>query len=373
MLLGRRHITSLNRADELNTELAARVDQLVKRGTEIEQLNEELRRQIGDKSQQIYAALALAGQQRAPSPEPQPGDIVQGRYRIERPIGSGGMGTVYAVTRLSDNRPFALKLARELSGIALARLAREAQIACTMSHRNLVGVIDVDVATSGFLYIVMELVEGASLKEHRSRFGESAWALPILHQLAEGVAALHAAGVVHRDLKPANVLVTTASDGETWIKIADFGISVHAPAEELESTSTRPSAALVDRTQVEVPKPHGVAGSSFLTATGLVPGTPAYLAPELVAGRTHVTAAADMFAFGVIAFELLTGKRPFVEAPATALFQNRPPMRATSIEHAWSEPVPVLVAFIDACLDYDPMRRPDAAQAARVLAGVLER
>ncbi len=102
MLLSRRHIKSLMRADDLNLELAARVDQLVTRGAEIEQLNEELRRQIGDRSQQIYAALALSQQKSGQSPAPAPGDIVQGRYRIERPIGAGGMGTVYAVTRLSD-------------------------------------------------------------------------------------------------------------------------------------------------------------------------------------------------------------------------------------------------------------------------------
>lgn len=387
LLLSRRHITSLNRADDLNVELAARVDQLVKRGAEIEQLNEELRRQIGDRSQQIYAALALSQQKRGQSPEPAPGDVVQGRYRIERPIGAGGMGTVYAVTRLVDGKPLALKMARELSGVALARLAREAQIASTMSHPNLVGVIDVDVATSGFLYIVMELVEGTTLKDQRAQFGKAAWALPLLTQLASGITALHEAGVVHRDLKPGNVLVTYSTDDGLLIKIADFGISLQAATADDENTNVFAGAA-GDQTDVDDGEVHeartAVIGpraaqrkavkkqaSSFLTATGMVPGTPAYIAPEVVGGREQITAAADMFAFGVIAFEMLTGKRPFVEPPAVALLQNRPAARAPSILHTWPDAIPEVAALVDACLSHDPKQRPTAAEVASALTTLI--
>ncbi len=132
-------------------------------------------------------------------------------------------------------------MARELNGVALARLAREAQIASTMSHPNLVGVLDVDVATSGFLYIVMELVEGTSLGAQRERFGNADWALPLLQQIAAGITALHEAGVVHRDLKPGNVLVTTNTAGAAQIKIADFGISLQAQSADHDVTSLLPA------------------------------------------------------------------------------------------------------------------------------------
>ncbi len=115
---------------------------------------------------------------------------------------------------------------------------------------------------------------------------------------------------------------------------------------------------MIGRRAAKRAKPAAAAGSSFLTATGLVPGTPAYIAPELIGGRERVTAAADMFAFGVIAFEMLTGKRPFVEPPAIALMQNRPAARAPSIANTWAGAIPELAALVDACLSHESRRRP---------------
>src|SRR5262249_37004924 len=108
--------------------------------------------------------------------------------------------------------------------------AREAQMASTVAHPNVVGIIDVDVASSGFLYLVMELVDGEPLHHYRERFGDPGWAVPVLRQIASGLAALHAAGVVHRDLKPGNVLVSGA-EVRPQVKISDFGIALHPESE----------------------------------------------------------------------------------------------------------------------------------------------
>ena len=390
LLLSRRHIVSLNRADELNVELEGRVEQLQRRGIEIEHLNEELRRQIAERSSQIFAALALSEQRRETAPELAVDEVIQGRYRVVGRLGAGGMGAVYEVVRVSDGRRLALKLAREVNGLALARLAREAQVACRVSHPNVVGILDVDVATSGFLYIVMELIEGAPLSADRARFGDAAWALPLLQQMAEGLKALHAADVVHRDLKPANILVTDDGRGGRLVKITDFGISLHTtgphPLQRLDDLAvtaelgphhaTPPAADPEATATIAAQRLHGGKQTAppaepALTGTGMLPGTPAYIAPELVGGREHVSSSADLFAFGVIAFEMLTGARPFTEAPSLALLAGRQPPRSERLASRYPGAPVELAALIDACLAEDPAARPSAAQVVAVLTRIL--
>ncbi len=468
--LSQEHITSLGRSDDLNVQLATRVDQLETRRAEIEQLNVELRRQIEDRAGQIYAALALAGRAGVRAPVLVAGEVVQGRYRVLRPLGEGGMGTVYEVTRIADGRRLALKLAREVDGESLARLAREAQTASTVSHPNVVGIVDVDVAPSGFLYLVMELVEGTSLYEHRPRFGDPVWAVPVLRQIADGLAALHRAGVVHRDLKPGNVLVTPAVAAEggvhgrgPQVKISDFGIALNNTerfskllAGELPEDSARPwpglaapsvhgsydgqreisSGVLAARPlqPVDLPRvvprepttdvqgirareagtdrarevgadpareagtepardtvranpalgasrraqvspavgvPQGLGDSSFLTRSGNLPGTPSYIAPELAQGRALLSPAADVFAFGVIAYELITAQRPFAEAPVLALVDRRPVPTPPPIAEAWPDAPAALAVALDACLSLDPAQRPTAQELAQIFGRLL--
>jgi serine/threonine-protein kinase len=381
LLLSRRHIKSLNRADDLNLELAGRVKQLEKRGAEIEQLNAELRHQVAERSSQIFAALALAGQGRDVAPELPAGALVQSRYRVVGSLGAGGMGAVYEVERLSDRRHLALKVARELNGVSLARLAREAQIACRVTHPNVVGVIDVDVATDGFLYIVMELVEGQPLSMLRDRFGDARWAMPILVQITEGLAALHAVEVVHRDLKPANVLLTGGGGATPVVKISDFGISLQAShagpkpdAEDEAEAVTRdlgtPNTQPVSLPTVPIVAPAarpangGREALPSLTRTGQLPGTPAYIAPELVNGRDHVTPAADVFSLGVIACEMLARTRPFDEPPALSLLDRRKPQAVASLATIWPAAPAELVRLVDGALALDPRHRPTAAALA---------
>jgi len=387
LLLSQKHVLSLKKSDTLNTELEGRVAQLELRRTEIEQLNEELRRQIADRASQIYSAVALASKAHGATATLADGDIVQGRYRVERPLGSGGMATIYEVTRLSDGRKLALKVPRQVDGQSLARLAREAQIASTLSHPNVVAIVDVDVADAGFLYLVMELVEGTSLDGHRERFGDTSWALPVLRQIAEGIAALHGVGIVHRDLKPSNVLLMADTDTARCVKIADFGISVHPESERADLDAPGDDDAVTQQRVEPGPEsptavmPVGrkaklaanaaaqpqVAMSSFLTRTGNIPGTPAYMAPELAQGRTHLSPAADIFAFGVIAREVLTRRRPFTEAPIFALLEQRAVPTATSIVVDWPECPAELARVLDACLAPTPRARPTAGELARLL------
>jgi serine/threonine-protein kinase len=254
-------------------------------------------------------------------------------------------------------------------------MAREAQMASTVAHGNVVGIVDVDVAASGFLFLVMELVEGEPLVAHRHRFGDPAWALPVLAQLADGLAALHKAGVVHRDLKPGNVLLTGAT-----VKISDFGIALQADeaAPVGDTTASLLAGAPLDATGLlggDAPEPGGPTAvlrglpgtSSPLTRTGLLPGTPAYIAPELAGGRAHVSPATDVFAFGVIAHELLTGEKPFAEPPILSLLDGRPVPAPHPLSRGWPGCPPELARLFDACLALAPAERPSASALARAL------
>jgi len=227
--------------------------------------------------------------------EPRDNALVDGRYRIVRELGAGGMGTVYEVEQLSHAKRLALKLVRGATADALARFAREAKIAAELDHPNLLPIVDVGVS-NGNLFLVMPLVTGGSLEDARAQFGNSAWARPLIAAIARGIAALHARGVVHRDLKPANILV---ADGVP--KIADFGV------------------AAIRAEVLTVPGHH-------LTRAGEVLGTPRYMAPE-----SAVSPAADMFAFGLIACEMFGKTRESID-PIIARCLDPDPERRPSAE-----------------------------------------
>ncbi len=389
MHLSREHIRSLKRSDELNVELAGRVETLEANKQEIELLNRELRRQIADRSEQLMQALALASRRRGDAPTLSPGDVVQERYRVLELRGSGGMGAVYAVERLADGRHLALKVTREVEFIALARLAREAQIAAQLDHPNVVAIVDVDVASDGFLYLVLELVDGTTLAEHRTRFGDIPFGLEVLEQVARGLAALHEADIIHRDLKPANVLLSR-SDGRLQVKITDFGISrltvpgeapepspaADAPDEPKATVDLRPGgspAALVpspDGTDTHL-LPHLMTpSSSSLTQTGFIAGTPTYLAPELAEGIEQLSPAADIFSLGIVAYELLTTKRPYEEAPVHAVLRGAPVEEFDSLAPLDGELGTELRELLERSLALRSSERPTAAELADAIARV---
>jgi hypothetical protein len=327
----------------------ARVETLLKR---------EVSHQVAERSRELGQALAR-GDVPVASALPAPGDRFHTRYRVVRALGEGGMGAVFEVERLTDAQRLALKVVTGVvSGTSAARFAREAEIGARVHHANLVSIVDVGIAQAGAPFLVMELVTGGSLEDRRARFGEAAWALPILRQIADGLDALHAAAVVHRDLKPANVLLT--GDGGTAIaKISDFGISRFG---QLDATgSVNPEAATVDLSPSPSPP------ARHLTGTGALLGTPLYMAPEAARGGRTVDAPADIFAFGVLAYEAITGRPPFSVAPVLLALGGQSLPVAAPIENATIEAK--VRDCILACLSEDPATRPTARRVREALSG----
>lgn len=263
--------------------------------TELSTANDELRRQIAERSRDLADALAGTLRAESESRELSTGETIDGRYEVIRLLGRGGMGAVYEVKRASDGARFALKsMTRYADSQAAARFAHEAELVASVHHENLVDIIDVGFSRSGFMFLVMELVTGGSLETMRDRFGDVAWAKRTLGQIAGGLEALHARGIVHRDLKPANVLWS-----DERAKIADFGISRRDDTSDAEAGADTVLARK-------------------LTHTGALIGTPMYMAPELAMPGAVAKPASDVFAFGVLAYELLTGRYPFAAPPIAA-------------------------------------------------------
>lgn len=215
-----------------------------------------------------------------------PGLWVGGQYCLERPVGQGGMGTVWAA-RDREGRAFALKLIREdkaLDARAHQRLLREARAATSVRHPNVAPVLAVLETDAGTPCLVMPLYEGESLRDRLLRTGR----LPlhecqhILSRVAAGLEAVHAAGLVHRDVKPENVFLCGSE-----VLVLDFGIAKDVGLQGSSDTSP-PS----------------------LTSTGAVLGTPHYMAPEQIFGDKDIDARADVWALGVMIFECVAGSRP---------------------------------------------------------------
>jgi hypothetical protein len=308
---------------------------------------ERERADVAERSRQLSEALLRLSGALGKAAPLAPGDVIEDRYRVLRPIGKGGMGQVHEVERLSDGRRLALKvLTGVVDRVALARFAREAQIAAQLDHPNVVAVLDVGVSHSGMLFLVMELVNGSTLAAEKGRYRDTAWALPILGQIATALAAMHARGIVHRDLKPANVLLDARG-----AQVTDFGLaSLAEPAEALDPNASTVSPAMLPA----------------LTHPGVFMGTPSYMAPELTRGARDAQPAADVWSFGVIAHELLGGTPPFPEPPVVAYLSGRSATPPAPLD------VPALPAalrtLIESCLRSEPSERPSAIALREALA-----
>src|SRR6185436_10107509 len=216
------------------------------------------------------------------------GEVVGEKYRLVRLLGEGGMGSVYEARHDVIGRRFAVKfLHAELAQHPeiLARFRREAQAAGSLENENIAAVTDFGSSPDGAPYIVMEFLEGQDLAKVLAQSGPLPIqrAATILIQVCRGLFAAHGRGIVHRDLKPENLLLQTRGDGGDLVKILDFGIA------KLKSTEHRPEAA---------------------TRTGITLGTPYYMPPEQARGQKELDERADIYALGVILFELLSGQKP---------------------------------------------------------------
>ena len=255
-----------------------------------------------------------------------------GRYEIEREIGAGGMATVYLARDVKHERQVALKVLRpELAAtLGAERFLNEIRIAANLTHPHILPLHDSGEA-NGFLFYVMPYIEGESLRAKLARQGELpvAEAARILRDVADALAYAHQHGVVHRDVKPDNVLLS----GRHAL-VTDFGVA----------------KAVSEAT-----------GRQQLTTAGVALGTPAYMAPEQAVADPHVDARADLYAVGVMAYEMLTGHPPFVGNTAQAVLAahvTEPAKPITTIRHA----VPASLAqLIMQCLEKRPSDRPTGA------------
>lgn len=275
----------------------------------------------------VFDTLPAEGQHDADDPAPLPlNGVVAGRYRLERLVGSGGMGHVYAVQDLMLDEPVALKILRSstvASNESWMALLQELRTARKVSHVNVARVFDVG-QDEQKRFLTMELIDGTSLAAHlrAHRRLPIAEVLHIGEGICAGLAAIHAAGIVHRDLKPDNVLI----DGRSRVVISDFGIAA--------ATSTSGSTALA--------------------------GTPAYMAPEQVSSQP-LDARADLYALGLILYEMLTGE-PAWQADSwlrtATLRLDRPPPVVAALR---PDAPRGLQALVQHCLAKDPQQRPASA------------
>jgi serine/threonine protein kinase len=253
----------------------------------------------------------LAAADLRPAPESSLiGEIVLDRYVIESELGAGAMGAVFKGRHVKLKRPVAIKVLHEdlvHEPTMLKRFRREAAIAAKLSHPNVVSVLDVGQTTGGHHVMVMEFAEGPTLTEVMTIAPARRRVIQLVRQLLLGLDHAHGEGLIHRDLKPDNIIVEIAQDGTELPRIVDFGIAIlRAPDNETpEEWAQR------------------------LTASGMMLGTPLYMAPEQ-AQCEPMDHRADLFSLGVIVYEMMAGKPPFegtsMEIAVANISRDPPPI-----------------------------------------------
>jgi serine/threonine-protein kinase len=239
------------------------------------------------------------------------GQVLDEKYRLDEWLGEGGMGTVYRATHVLIDRPVAVKVLHPRyveDEAAQQRFRREARAAGRLQHPNAVAVTDFGRTDAGCVYIVMELLEGRTLREVMAQDAPlpTERVITLMSQIAAAVEAAHEGGVIHRDLKPANIFVVQRKGQLPVVKVLDFGIAKLA-ADSLDDSDAK-----------------------NLTQTGVMIGTPRYMSPEQCDGE-KLTPASDVYSLGIILYEMLTGETPFNGASPLAIAlqhsskQPRPP------------------------------------------------
>ena len=339
-------------------ENAQQVRVLEVRNREVQELNDELRRQIAQRSRRLIETL-LPRDGAAQMVSHAEGTILGDCYRVVRLIGEGGMGIVYEVERTTDGKHLAAKVLNHAPDRSdLGRFAREAEILAKLAHPNLISIYDIDVTDQGVLYIVMEFVSGTVLGQVQGRKGDVPWVVQVVAQVARALQVLHSIAIVHRDLKPDNILVVTSeADKPPLVKLADFGISIMLDDVRINVDALVATAEMNGAT----------ARRSHLTQTGALVGTPLYMAPELGYGSRNAQPSADIFALGIIAFELFMGRKPYPFPPVLGGTVEADVADKLGACPGLSADIAQLVAQ---CLDMNPAQRPTADEVATRLATI---
>jgi len=249
----------------------------------------------------------------------QPGKTLVGRYQLSESIGGGAMGEVFKAEHTLMKKTVAIKLLHASASNnqeLVERFRREAQSAATIQHPNICSVTDFDVTEDGTFFLVMEYLDGETLQVRLRRVG-SLDPLTIIHimtQLLSVLQSAHARGIVHRDIKPENIFLIQQDGKPDYVKLLDFGIARQSETATANSANTN------------------------LTQAGFIYGTPQYMAPEQAAGGT-IDFRADLYACGVILYEMITGKAPFISDNIVKLlsmqsFDPPPHLESDAIEHA---------------------------------------
>ncbi len=282
-----------------------------------------------------------------------PGQVLGGRYRLERAIGQGAMGVVYTALDLrGTGQHVAIKLLRpELvqSADSVERFAREARLVMSLRDPHVAAVLDAGNTEDDVPFLVLELLEGDDLATVLERSGALpvAQAVDVILQACQGVAAAHRAGIVHRDIKPGNLFLSRGREGSgPLVKVVDFGI---AKAVAVEGSDARVAPAL--------------------TETKTIVGSPMYMAPEQMFGAPDIDARADVWSLGVVLYEALAGTPPFAgqslnEVCTAVILQPAPPLAEVR-----PDVPPAIAAVVQSCLSKErQLRPPDAGALARALA-----
>jgi len=269
----------------------------------------------------------------APAVDSMLGAVLSNTYKITGKLGEGGMGSVYRAEHQRLPRPYAIKVLHqtvEPDSEFYHRFRREAEICSRLRHENIVEVMDFNFTPDGRPYIAMELLDGEDLESRLDRGGAmtEAETLAIVSQAAAGLGEAHAQGVVHRDLKPQNIFLCRRRQGGDLVKIVDFGIS------KIQGSVT------------------------MLTAAHSLVGTPYYMSPEQTgAGDGRVTSRSDIYALGVIAYQMLSGELPIVGESLAKIVMSINTLRPRPLRELVPHLSPAVEAVIDVALAKDPLRR----------------
>lgn len=267
-----------------------------------------------------------------------PGGIVAEKYRLDCEIGSGGMGVVYSALHIGLDQRVAIKLLHEYAMYdeeSIARFMREARAAAKIASDHIARVIDVGSLPEGGAYIAMELLEGRDLADVLVRDGPVGVraAVDYVIEACDAVAAAHAVGIIHRDLKPANLFIAHRPDGSEMVKVLDFGVSKILPAPGVNGQSTG------------------------LTQSGQIFGSPHYMSPEQLRNSADVDARTDIWALGIVLYELASGQLPYNAPTVADAFAAVVRDSPRPLVEVCPEASPELVAVIERCLEKDPERR----------------